>query len=281
MLVLPNYSWFVWIITIIIFGVYFNPWTKQIRHPRNSLLLIIIATSVAIPIQAYFLYDMTAYDSGSTNLQNISANTMLSPGETYTIPSASNWYTVAAVFLYVSNESQEIVFYMVDENIPDQRFDETILNETYFAFTLPYMYTGPLLIANWSICFANPSENETLHLQYQSIWMEDNMLLAQWRVYHPYTAPYVALLCLWLYVPLALTVLGEISFKKPERNRSLLFMAISLAIVSTGLALPYMGNILFFGLPLTLMVVIPVTWCYYIKRKGTITESKKSVDKPA
>ncbi len=130
--VAPNYSLFTAIILFLIFILNFNPWNRKLRNTRNSLLLIIVTTSLAIPLQVWFNYDLAAYNTGDTYLLNLHLNASLLPGEKYEIHHVSNWYAERGALLEISNESQGIVFYLVDENMRGTRFNEIRVNESWF-----------------------------------------------------------------------------------------------------------------------------------------------------
>ncbi|TFG14045.1 hypothetical protein EU537_04920 [Candidatus Thorarchaeota archaeon] len=272
----PSYGLFTAIVLFLIFSLYFNPWNRKLRNPRNSLLLIIVTTSLAIPLQVWYNYDVAAYNTGSTYLSNLYVNASLLPGEKYEIHHVSNWYAERGALLEISNESQGIIFYLVDENIRGTRFNEFRLNESmfgfdyphaWFGFKLPYYRTSLFQIANWTVCFSNPLANETIPLKLRGVWIEDSGNLASWSVYHPRTQPVVALLCLWIFVPLILMATNSVSIHQLVENLRLLIPAMLLVVIYLLLSLPFISSIIFFDLYLVFPLPIVSLVLYYVIKK--------------
>jgi hypothetical protein len=239
-----------------------------------------VTTSLANPLQVWYNYDLAAYNTGSTYLSNLYVNASLLPGEKYEIHHVSNWYAERGALLEISNESQGIVFYLVDENIRSSRFNEIRLNESmfggdypysWFGFKLPYYRTSLFQIANWTVCFTNPLANETIPLRGRGIWVEDSGNLARWRVYLPRTPPFVALLCLWIFVPLILMATDSINTHQLSQNLRLLIPALFLAVIYLFLSLPFISSIIFFEMYLVFPLPIVSLILYYVinKREDT------------
>jgi hypothetical protein len=93
------------------------------------------------------------------------------------------------------------MFYIMDENRPEVNYTSENFSESVH-FLLPYRYTRPFVIANWTTNLYNPSETElvTAQVTILSSLMEDEWYISIGPIVSLHIFPSMILLALWGYV---------------------------------------------------------------------------------
>ncbi|MHA1907677.1 MAG: hypothetical protein ACW98Y_10320 [Candidatus Thorarchaeota archaeon] len=251
----PNYTPITLLISGIIFFLYFSSRTKKIRKTINSLIIILIATMIGIPIQAWCFYDSISLNSGTANIDSLDIE--LNPSEVHQISNVPNWYSASDMVWVISSNPNNVTFYLLEESKPGERISEVSMNTTYFFFKLPYRITDTLQIANWTICLENPSDDESTYFEAQSVMPADGESFALWSVYLPYALPFVTLICMYMYIPMIIAYQSEIAQKIRLENKALLALTLLLLGIYLYLSSPLMssGVSILYGIPIAPLIV--------------------------
>jgi len=185
-------------------------WVKNRRIRRRVLL---VCTSTLLIIQTGLAYDLYSYyqgrigDSGSMGFPGYEENFDILPGESRQIGPLSNWFTVAALSVRLWSSPNEVTFYITDENIPQIKYEEGNYSGGELYLMLPYRFSRPFVIANWTINLCNPSQTEII---YVGIGVDSAIVsgvkVAEVAAAFPHLWPFIAALTLWFYTDLSLSL---------------------------------------------------------------------------
>ena len=207
-----RFNWL--LLWVVIFFVIYYIRDKETKWwwRRDIAAVTLILTSILVPFSVWGIYSLIGienggqYDVGSDSFS-------LGLNETYTSETLSNLYSIFSRLLKISTDGGNYTFYICDRNLPDVRyfFQNIYENEVdywgdSFEFNLirlsaPYHYSGFSNIANWTMNFYNPSQNESINVTY---FMEptgmvlDVPSIRSRFAYTIYQEPTIALVCLWI-----------------------------------------------------------------------------------
>jgi len=205
----------VWVISAVLFPIVFalllifseivvlslfNVWTGWATKRRSRTLVLTVCTSALLALQVGLVYDLQSYYQGEIHWWEESVD--LPPGGTYHSKSLSNWYTVENLDLELRDWSDNITFYIADENIPQNKFEQgNYPQDCELHFRLPYRYSYAFVVANWTIGLYNPSQNESIHgfISNLFVMIADGHFGVVRAVVMFHAWPLVAILTLWVY----------------------------------------------------------------------------------
>ena len=178
----------------------FNVRTGWTADRRSRTLVLTVCTSALLVLQAGLVYDLQSYYQGGIYGTGWEESVDIPPEGTYHSRSLSNWYTVENLYLELFDWSGNVTFYIVDENIPQNKFEQgNCSHACVLNLRLPYRYSYAFVVANWTIGIHNPSQNESIH-GFIGIFIfitEGPFSVRQVVLYHGW--PLVAILTLWVY----------------------------------------------------------------------------------
>ncbi|RDE17005.1 MAG: hypothetical protein C4K49_03905 [Candidatus Thorarchaeota archaeon] len=189
----------------------FNVRTGWTANRRSRTLVLTVCTSALLVLQAGLVYDLQSYYQGEINRTGWEESVDLPPEGTYHSKSLSNWYTVENLYLELFDWSGNVTFYIVDENIPQNKFEQgNCSHACVLNLRLPYRYSYAFVVANWTIGLYNPSQNESIHgfiTNSMAVIADEHFGVRQAVViFHAW--PLTAILTLWEYTGLSLLSAG-------------------------------------------------------------------------
>lgn len=190
---------------------YLDKKTGWVNNRRGRRLVLVVCTSVLLTMQVGLAYDLSSYEQGEIGTSSRGFDRSyeryvdLQPGETRKLGTLSNWNTVTYLEVEVHPSHNNVTFYIIDENRPEVNYTFENLSERV-SFLLPYRYTRPYVIANWTANLYNPSETESaiVSVSIQSPWIEDEWFIARRPILLWHTFPSIVLPVLWGYTGLSL-----------------------------------------------------------------------------
>ena len=215
------------LLVLFVVVLYSTQSTKGIRKYRNSMILIIVSTSIAMPFQIMTSYDVVAYSAGSNDLLGVHDSIELEPDETHMIQDISNWYNIEAFTIDIITLPENVTFYLKDENSPEVRYHELELGNTSIGLRLPHLYSEFLKVANWTLCFTNPNEM-SIHISYGVVFLIPLVSTPSVHTYYALQAPLIALSLLWILIPSLLYIHKEVSKEIILQQRRLSITAVGL-----------------------------------------------------
>jgi hypothetical protein len=220
MVALPSY--FPWqIIWIVVFSViYIYNWKHASwqRARNTALALLLILSAILLPLSIWGGYNLNGIENDGLFVNGFGVwkeSVQLPPGTTYKSETLSNLYTIGSAYLTVTTE-EEIIFYLLDENRPEFPCDEHNSSEPdySFGFTLPYCYSEPYVIANWTMNVFNPSINTTAYVTLSIYGFEDAGAVERYsHQYIKYLEPARGMVSLWEYA-LIISLLAYYPYRK-------------------------------------------------------------------
>ncbi|MFW9767936.1 MAG: hypothetical protein ACFFF9_07305 [Candidatus Thorarchaeota archaeon] len=205
MILPPTYfPWqLIWIGVFIL--IYYHSWkTASWNERRNiALAVLLISTALLIPFHFWGTYNLNGIENDGLFVYGFGYwedSALLQPETTYKSDTLSNLYTIGWVSLTLLTD-EEVVFYLLDENFPETRYEEYNSSEMseFFGFSLPYHYSAFNVIANWTMNVFNPSLNVTAEFTLYIEGWEDAGLSERWsRQYIQYEEPTRGLYSLWV-----------------------------------------------------------------------------------
>jgi hypothetical protein len=227
MVALPTY--FPWqIIWIVVFSIiYICSWKHGSwkSASRTALISLIVFSAILLPFALWGGYNLNGIENGGMFVDGFHSwekSLSLPPETTYKSATLSNYYTIGRAYLTITAE-EEIIFYLLDENRPEVRYEECNSTQlgNFTGFILPYYYSEPFVVANWTMNVFNPSLNATVGVTLSIYGFEDAGAIV---VYSPqriqYEEPSRGIASLWQYT-LIITLLAYF----PYRKRSSFFTA--------------------------------------------------------
>lgn len=185
-------------------------WVKN-RSTRRRVLLV--CTSTLLVIQAGLAYDLLSYYQGEIGYEGpmmgfpVYGNHFnILPGESCKIGRLSNWFTAGNLYVRIRSSDNNVTFFVTDENIPQIRHEEGNYSDCELLFVLPYRFSRPFVVANWTVNLYNPSQNESIFVSVSmfSDPMEDVGIIAMHTVIFSHEWPLIAVLTLWFYTDVSI-----------------------------------------------------------------------------
>lgn len=168
-----------------------------------ALSVLLISTAILVPFHFWGTYNLTGIENDGLFVMGFGqweTSISLPPETTYKSETLSNLYTIGWATVTISTNG-EVIFYVLDENIPDVRYEEhnPSVPSDHFAFKLSYHYSDLYVVANWTMNVHNPSPNTTVNLVITISGFEDAGIAERWsRQYTMYEEPTRGLLSLWM-----------------------------------------------------------------------------------
>ncbi|MFX1561642.1 MAG: hypothetical protein ACFFBL_13720 [Promethearchaeota archaeon] len=166
----PNYFPWATIWIAVFFVIYLYRWKLASWRKRCiiSLAFLFVSTALLTPFQYWGTYHLNGIWNGGlfhSGFGYWEDTVLLPPETTYKSETLSNRYTLDPILLEISSD-EVVVFYLLDENFPEIRHAEHNSSElgSWLAsgtFILPYYYSEPNIVANWTMNVFNPSLNTT------------------------------------------------------------------------------------------------------------------------
>jgi len=185
-----------------------NARTGWVRKKGSGRLVLMVCTSILLALQAGLVYDLQSYYQGEIGFKGGSwgdfrhdESVVILPGGTYQTKSISNWHTVMDLYIRIETAPVNATLYIRDENSPQVMRQLGNYSYAIVCFRLPYLYSCPFVIANWTANVHNPSQNESIDVSI-SIFrepVEDSGSLLQDSVVSPHNYPSIAIVTLWFY----------------------------------------------------------------------------------
>ena len=188
---------------------FFNVRTGWATKRKSRTLVLTVCTSALLVLQVGLVYDLQSYYQGEIHWWDESVD--LPPGGTYHSKSLSNWYTVENLDLELWDWSDNVTFYIADENIPQNKFEQgNYSQDCTLSLKLPYRYSYAFVVANWTIGLHNPSQNESIHGFIGNLFpvIADGYFGVVRAVVIFHAWPLTAILTLWEYTGLSLLFAG-------------------------------------------------------------------------
>ncbi len=224
---LPSY--FPWQLfwTAIFIIIYFYSWkTGEWKRRRNiAIFCLLISTALLVPFHLWGVYNLKGIENDGLFVYGFGYwedTVSLPPQTTYKSDPLSNLYTIGWVSLSILTD-EEVEFYLMDENLPDIRYEERNSSEVddYFGFRLPYHYSEVNVVANWTMNLFNPSLNTTADVTIYINGYEDAGIAERWsRQYIQYEEPTRGLVSLWVIVLIA-TPIAYFMYRREEKKREI------------------------------------------------------------
>ncbi len=188
-----------------------NTRTGWVKNRRIRKRVLLVCTSTLLIIQAGLAYDLYSYyqgqigDSGSMGFLGHEGSFDILPGESRQIGPLSNWFTVAAFSVLLWSSPNEVTFYITDENIPQIKYEEGNYSGGELYLMLPYRFSRPFVIANWTVNLCNPSQTETIYVDIRiDSGIVSGVKVAEIAAAFPHLWPFIAVLTLWFYTDVSI-----------------------------------------------------------------------------
>jgi hypothetical protein len=185
--------------------IYRYSWkTASWKRRRNiAVAVLMISTALLVPFHFWGTYNLNGIENDGLFV-NWEDTVLLPPETTYKSGTLSNLYTIWGVSLTISTD-EEVAFYLLDENMPETRYEETNFSEmdAFFGFRLPYYYSEFNVVANWTMNVFNPSMNTTADVTLSIYDYEDAGAERGSRQYIQYQEPSRGLASLWMIALIA------------------------------------------------------------------------------
>ena len=110
-----------------------------------------------------------------------------------------------------------VTFYVRDENKQNSTYQEGNYTNSKLRFQLPYRYSDPFVVAQWTVNLYNPHETERIivRLNISAGGFEDSGMLPIFWVYYYYRMPLLIISTVWIVAGIASASL--IATKKVHR----------------------------------------------------------------
>jgi hypothetical protein len=227
MLVAPP-SYFPWQVLwgVVFLLIYSYSWkTASWKRRRNiAMAVLIFSTVLLVPFHFWGTYNLNGIENGGLFVNGFGYwedSALLPPETTYKSETLSNLYTIGYVSLMISTDA-EVVFYLLDENKPETRYEEYNSSEIdgHFGFSLPYCYSEYNVIANWTMNVFNSSLNTTADVVLSIYGWEDAGIAERlsWR-YIQYEEPMRGIVFLWTIAIIA-TPIAYYFYRKEMKRAS-------------------------------------------------------------
>jgi hypothetical protein len=192
-------NWFfVW---IIMFLVIFYQKSRAMTWERRcnvAAVTLLILTIVLIPFHFWGTYSLSGILNGG--LYEGSDSFSLSQEETYTSETLSNKYSEFNGLVMITSDGGYYTFYICDENNPEVRYSEANYTDSVgITLSLPYHHSGLFIVANWTLNFYNPGQNESISVVFETIPQPKQAIIdpPPPSPLYKYQQPMVALVNLW------------------------------------------------------------------------------------
>ena len=212
--------------------IYYFSWkcASWKRGPKMALAVLLISTAILVPFHFWGTYNLAGIGNDGLFLCSIGdggTSISLPPEATYKSETLSNLFTIGRASVIISTNG-EVIFYVLDENIPDVRYEEHNSSppSDSFTFGLSYYYSDLYVVANWTMNVHNPSPNTTVDLSIDLRgWEDDERGADQWgSQYLMYREPTRILLSLWMVAvittPIFLPLLLLLCYRKSRLDKS-------------------------------------------------------------
>lgn len=139
-------------------------WAKKKRMAAIALITI---TVILAPFCFGGYYSLVAVEDGGLYEEG-SASFTLGPGDTYRSERLSNRHAFDILVVVLWIYSNPVTVYLCDENAPTAQYRaENYTGPAEAMYYLPYLFSGLLSIAKWTLHFYNPSQNETAGVSFE------------------------------------------------------------------------------------------------------------------
>lgn len=182
-------------------------WAKKKSTARR---VVIVCTSILLILWAGLAYDLQSYGHGWLgggfggdlldgfdvfNTQHV----VVPPRESRQIGPLSNWRTLDELQVDILSGSSYVMFYILDDNVPQVKYKIGNCSEGSLFFRLPYRYSCAFVVANWVVDLYNSDQNETILVTLHFNEISSDGLSAMYIVVSLHVWPPTIIPGFWLY----------------------------------------------------------------------------------
>ncbi|MFW9769909.1 MAG: hypothetical protein ACFFF9_13230 [Candidatus Thorarchaeota archaeon] len=194
-------SWpaFVVVIIIILYILFGERWKAMTWQQKrdNSALVVVVLTLILLPFHFYGQYSLVGIENGGMEVTGTIVS--LNPHESITSLRLANIHAINPVgmIVHLIPSDSNISFYLIDENLPQVRQQETVLSDgEFFDFRLPYVFSNLATPARWTYCLLNPNDNLSVEVILAISVLQVNVILQPDPLFI-YRFPTIALYTVW------------------------------------------------------------------------------------